>query len=313
MPVPSEEGLYNPFAPEFEMEETPASSPTRIAPKPPASKAKRRTLPFRRIFTRNVMLTLFSRGLLAMHIGTFGNLWYIFLSTPRDTDASLSSGVHFTGGLGLPPSRIGIVLSIIGGIGICFQFLLYPTMSQRFGTVLCYRASLLLFPFAYFLAPFLALLPSSTAPPLPAAGFVVWVGILGVLFIHVLGRTFAMPSATILVNNCCPHPSVLSSVHGVAQSVSSGMRMLGPVMGGWGFALALRVRIVVIPFWALMVFSAMAVFVSYLIYEGNGHEIKLDGEEEAEEEKSEVTRLDVEVGGVVGKRENAGLAEVRTP
>ena len=144
-------------------------------------------------------------------------------------------------------------------------------------------------------------------------------GILGVLFIHVLARTFAMPSATILVNNCCPHPSVLSSIHGIAQSVSSGMRMLGPIFGGWGFALALQIRTVVLPFWVIMVFSALAVVLSLAIWEGDGHEIKLDGEEEEQEEepmkdeKPSVMKLDVEFASGVGYRENAGMAEIRTP
>ncbi len=114
-----------------------------------------------------------------------------------------------------------------------------------------------------------------------------------------------MPSATILVNNCCPHPSVLSTVHGVAQSVSSGMRMLGPLLGGWAFALALDMQFVAMPFWVMLVFSCLAATLSFWVREGDGHEIKLEGEEdeggEAEVSKREmVHKRDVEVsrGGV---------------
>jgi len=314
MPLPTEDSIYNPYhAPEMELEETPVSSPTRVVLKPPKSKKKINKLPFRRIFTRNVMITLFSRGVLAMHIGTFGNLWYIFLSTPRDKTSNASAhGIHFTGGLGLPPNRIGIVLSVIGGIGIFFQLMLYPAMSQKFGTTMCYRVSLLLFPIAYFLAPFLVLLPSSTLPPKPAAGFIIWGGILCVLFFHVLARTFAMPSATILVNNCCPHPSVLSSIHGVAQSVSSGMRMLGPIFGGWGFALALQIQVIGFPFWVIMLLSALACVLSLAVKEGDGHEIKMEGEEEEEEEEKLLQKINTDVTDVE-RRINAGMAEIRTP
>jgi hypothetical protein len=317
--IPTDDSPYNPFAPEMELQDTPMPSPTRTAPKPPPIKRKTVKLPFRRIFTRNVLITLFSRGLLAMHIGTFGNLWYIFLSTPRADNSSAESGsFHFTGGLGLPPSRIGIVLSIIGGIGIFFQLVAYPPLSQRYGTTTCYRLSLLLFPPAYFLAPFLVLLPSSTPIPLPASGFFIWAGILGILLFHVMGRTFAMPAATILVNNCCPHPSVLSTIHGVAQSVSSGMRMLGPVFGGWGFALALNWKFVAMPFWAAMVLSAFACVLSLAVYEGDGHEIKLEGdEEEADDEvveKPMVERIDVEVANSsVGRRAHPSASGEQTP
>jgi hypothetical protein len=312
-PIPTEDSPYNPFAatsPDVELRDSPISSPTaRSTLKPPTKKqlqAKRNKLPFRRIFTRNVIITLLSRGLLAMHIGTFGNLWYIFLSTPRFDNSTSKSAFGFTGGLGLPPNRIGIVLSIIGGIGIFFQLLAYPRGQAHFGTTLCYRVSLMLFPIAYFLAPFLVILPSTTPPSMPASGVIIWLGILGVLLIHVLARTFAMPSATILVNNCCPHPSVLSSIHGVAQSVSSGMRMLGPVFGGWSFALALDWKFVAMPFWVMAVFSALAIILSFWVYEGDGHEIKMEGEEEEEaeaeivldEEREEKDRTgEVEVGG----------------
>jgi MFS family permease len=254
-------------------------------------------LPFRRIFTRNVIITLLSRGVLAAHIGCFQNILYIFLSTPRAKDGNQESKIFFTGGLALPPNRIGIVLSIIGSIGIFFQLMAYPPLAAKFGTIICYRTSLLLFPFAYFIAPFMAIMPSSTLPPLPSSGIFVWGGILAVLFLHVLGRTFAMPSATILVNNCCPHPSVLSTVHGIAQTVSSGMRMLGPLFGGWSFALALNWEFVAMPFWAMMVFSVFAATLSWWVYEGDGHEIKLEGEEDEaeEEEKLMVQRHDIEI------------------
>jgi MFS family permease len=252
-----------------------------------------------------------------MHIGTFGNLWYVFLSTPRQDNSSPElSAFQFTGGLGLPPSRIGIILSIIGGIGIFFQLVAYPTLSQIYGTTLCYRVSLLLFPVAYFFAPFLVLLPSSNPIPLPASGVIIWAGILGILFLHVMGRTFAMPSATILVNNCCPHPSVLSTVHGVSQSVSSGMRMLGPIFGGWGFALALNLKFVAMPFWAAMILSGLACLLSLAVFEGDGHEIKLDGDEAIEdmtEIKDKVEKTDVELAnGVLERREHSSASGNRS-
>jgi hypothetical protein len=187
---------------------------------------------------------------------------------------------HFTGGLGLPPATLGLAMSILGGVGIAIQLFLYPTLSHKFGTVSCFRFSLLLFPIVYFIAPFLAILPSTTKPPLPAAGVVVWTGILTFLGLHVAARMFAMPSATILVNNCCPHPSVLSTVHGVSQSVASGMRMLGPLLGGWGFGLGLKAGVVGAAFWALMGFSSLGALFGMLAQEGSGHEIVLEGDED---------------------------------
>ena len=92
----------------------------------------------------------------------------------------------------------------------------------------CFRYSLALFPLAYLLAPYLALLPSTTAPPQPASGVLIWLAISLVLTLQVSARTFALPASIILVNNASPHPSVLGTIHGVGQSVSSAMRTLGP-------------------------------------------------------------------------------------
>ncbi|KAI7551014.1 hypothetical protein KC331_g2822 [Hortaea werneckii] len=196
----------------------------------------KRKLSFGRIWTRNVLCTLLSHGLLAMHVGTFNALWFVFLSTPRylaeskneaDDSKTLSlppnyqphAPFTFTGGLALPPPSIGTALAILGVIGITLQLLLYPPLSFRLGTTTSLRASLLLFPVAYFLAPYLSIIPSTSPPPGPATGPWIWLYITLVLSVQVLARTFALPSTTILVNNASPHPSVLGTVHGVAQSV----------------------------------------------------------------------------------------------
>lgn len=175
-------------------------------------------------------------------------------------------------------------MSVLGAVGIVIQLFVYPGVSHALGTVSTFRASLLIFPIVYFVTPFLAIVPSSTPFPEAAGGVWVWICIFGFLGLHVLARTFAMPSATILVNNCCPHPSVLSSIHGVAQSVSSGMRMLGPIVGGWGFGVGLNAGIVGAAFWALMGVASLGTLVGLCAREGSGHEIVLEGDEVWDEE-----------------------------
>ncbi|QSS49786.1 NAD dependent epimerase/dehydratase [Histoplasma capsulatum var. duboisii H88] len=56
----------------------------------------------------------------------------------------------------------------------------------------------------------------------------VWISVVVVLFLQVLSRTFTLPASIILLNNCSPHPSVLATVHGIAQSVPSASRTTGP-------------------------------------------------------------------------------------
>lgn len=269
-------------------------SPTSNTPTPPEIQRK---LPFRRIWTRNLVLTFIAHGLLAMHVGTFNNLWFVFLSTPR-YDASAHDNPHdkhilalphgykphapftFTGGLALPPPSIGTALAILGVIGISMQLLLFPKISFKLGTTRSFRLSLLLFPFSYFLAPYLAVIPSSSSPPEQASGAWIWLGITLVLAVQVTARTFALPSTAILVNNCCPHPSVLGSVHGIAQSVSSLTRTIGPVLAGWLYGIGLNKGMVGLAWWSMSCVALVGAVAGRFVKEGSGHEIWLEGEKE---------------------------------
>ncbi len=268
----------------------------------------RRKLPFRRIWTSNVLFTLVSHGLMAMHVGTFNNIWFVFLSTPRydpalqphqprSADAEPGQPLQtlppnyrphlpfiFTGGLALPPPSIGTALAILGVIGITLQLLLYPRLSFRLGTTRSFRLALLLFPLSYYLAPYLAAIPSTTPPPGQATGILVWAGITVVLCVQVLARTFALPAAAILVNNSCPHPSVLGTLHGIAQSVSSATRTVGPVLFGWLYGVGLEKGVVGTAWWFMGGVAVLGAVAGRLVREGDGHEIWLEGEREDEEE-----------------------------
>lgn len=171
-------------------------------------------------------------------------------------------------------------MATLGALGIALQLLLYPLLSARLGTIVSWRVFLTFFPFAYFAVPFLSLVPSATEPPAPKSGVQVWVALAGVLALQVLGRTFALPAQTILVNNCTPHPSVLGTVHGVGQSVSSFARTVGPVVGGVLYGLGLDKGVVGGVWWGLSGVAVGGFVASFFVREGNGHEIWLEGDEE---------------------------------
>jgi len=275
---------------------TPSSSSS--SPSSPRSKRSRPTarytqrLPFRRIFTRNVTFTLLSHSVMAFHVGTFQSLWFVFLSTPV-YDPSLPSAPRqnlpflFTGGIGLPPRSVGMAMAILGTFGITLQLFLYPSLSARLGTLRSWRIFLLFFPVTYFLVPYLSLVPSTDPPPHHKSGAAVWLSIAAVLFCQVVGRTFALPAQTILVNNCTPHPSVLGTLHGLAQSVSSLTRTVGPMLCGYLYGLGLKNGVVGAVWWGLSAVALCGSSVSLLVREGDGHEIWLEGDAIDEEEKEE--------------------------
>ncbi|KAM7221353.1 MFS general substrate transporter [Rhypophila decipiens] len=265
-------------------------TPSDDADKPKPSRPRyTQRLPSRRIFTRNVVFTLLASSTIGFHIGTFNSLWFVFLSTPvydpakpPESPSALDRNLPFifTGGMGLQPREVGMAMAILGVLGIFLQLTVYPWLSARLGTIRSWRIFLLFFPFTYFLVPFLSLVPSSSGPPQPKDGMAVWLSIAGVLALQVVGRTFALPAQTILVNNCTPHPSVLGTLHGIAQSVSSLARTIGPIFCGFLYGFSLAHGVIGVAWWFLSGIAICGFLTSLLVWEGDGHEIWLEGDEE---------------------------------
>lgn len=242
-------------------------------------------LPLCGLLRRNVLATFLAHGLMAGHISAFQNLWFLFLSTPRFDSANPKPLNHtprppifFTGGLGLSPIFIGTAIGLNGFIGLMLQFGVYSWITSKLGVVHTYRYALAVFPLTYAIAPFLSLLPTSSASPHAADGPWIWLGICTLLLVVVTGRTFAQPSSLLLINNCTPHPSVLSTVHSIAQSLSAGCRTLGPLIFSSLYGEGLKIGVVGMAWWILMVEAFAAFGASWLLYEGNGHEVQLEGD-----------------------------------
>ncbi|KAJ5960202.1 uncharacterized protein N7479_007352 [Penicillium vulpinum] len=247
------------------------SSParSRVHPQP------RKKIGFRQIWTRNVILTLVAHFLLAFHTSAFNSMTFVFLPAPRAPENSRQGLFHFGGGLGLPSSRVGLATAIIGLIGLPLQIFLYPLVQTKLGTLTSFRMFLPFSPIAYVLMPFLAILPRIS--------WIVWPSFTFVVSLQVISRTFILPAAIILVNNCVTDPSILGTVHGVAQSISSAARTLGPFLGGWGLGLGLQNNMIGAVWWALAVESLIGWAMLWNIYEGKGIERKKYETEEDEE------------------------------
>ncbi|OJK03937.1 hypothetical protein ASPACDRAFT_13041, partial [Aspergillus aculeatus ATCC 16872] len=236
---------------------SPIRSRARPRPKRPS---------FWQIWTPNVLLTLLVQFLLAFHTSAFNSMTFTFLPTPRAPEGNRKGFFRFSGGLGLPSSRVGMATAIIGIIGLPLQIFIYPRVQGYLGTLTSFRTFLPFSPLAYALMPFLLVLPR--------VAWMVWPAFTLVVGLQVVSRTFALPAAVILVNNCVTDASVLGTIHGVAQSISSGARTLGPMIGGWGLGLGLEHNFVGGIWWALALEALIGWFALFMIYEGKGIERK---------------------------------------
>ncbi|KAL4885511.1 hypothetical protein BJY04DRAFT_205289 [Aspergillus karnatakaensis] len=255
---------------------------SRSAPSSPLrSRIPRRTKrpSLRQIWTPNVLLTLCVQFLLAFHTSAFNTLTFTFLPSPRASEEHQKSFFRFGGGLGLPSSRVGLATAIIGFIGLPLQIFVYPRVQSKLGTLTSFRAFLPFSPLSYALMPFLVLIPN-----LP---YLVWPAFVVVVGLQVVSRTFALPASVILVNNCVTDPSILGTVHGVAQSVSSAARTIGPLLGGWGLGLGLEYDLVGGVWWALAFEALLGWFLLGTIYEGRGIDRRREGLIDEDEEERE--------------------------
>lgn len=181
-------------------------------------------------------------------------------------------------------------MAILGSIGITLQLFVYPIVNARIGTVRSWRIFLYCFPIAYILIPFLSLIPSTTPPPAQKTGPPIWTALTSLLLIVTTARTFANPASTILINNCSPHPSVLGTIHGIGQTASSAARTVAPALGGWLYGQGLEIGCVGLAFWTLAGMAGVVCLASNFVREGDGHEIRLEGDDEAEEEAERINR-----------------------
>ncbi|KIW12300.1 hypothetical protein PV08_09577 [Exophiala spinifera] len=215
----------------------------------------------RRIYSKNVILTLLSHHLLALHLSAFNALVFLFLPAPRSDNNEARLPFSFAGGLGLSSERVGLATAIIGVIGFPLQIALYPKLNSKLGTLPSYKLFLPFSIASYFLMPYLALLPDKA--------YLVWPALTVALALQVISRTFALPGQTILVNNCTPHPSVLGTIHGLAQSISSGARTVGPTLSGWLLGVGLGNNCVGAVWWGIAAVAALNWCLLWLIYEGD--------------------------------------------
>lgn len=215
----------------------------------PIDRETKAPTPLKAILSRNVMLCMLQRFLQSLHVSSFNSILFTLLPTPRADSSHFHLPFAFSGGLGLSSKKMGFANTTIGMIGIPLQLVIYPRLIGVVGVRQSYRVFLPLSILAYFSLPYLVLLPENMA--------IVWTCLSLVLSMHVLSRTFVNPATMLLVNDCAPSADVLGTVHGLASSISSGARILGPTVGGWMLGWGLGHNMVGLPLWCLGVVALL--------------------------------------------------------
>jgi len=173
------------------------------------------------------MMIIFQYGLLALHNTTHDQIFLSYLvSEFKD------------GGLGLDPGHFAQLIALMCLAQIAFQFYLYPNIGPplgRFSHLAMFRIGCALFIPSYLSVTLYRHFASADND--------------GSLFIMVLlsistairycGTTFSYTSVAVLLNYMSP-PHVVSLSNGMAQSIVSLARFIGPIFGGYLWSVSVQ-------------------------------------------------------------------------
>ena len=201
---------------------------------------------YRQIFSRQSNLNLLTYSILALHSLAYDQLLPIFMHYPQQTNRSTNPDVSFpfkfSGGFGLDSNRIGLLFTVYGIAGMLIQFFVFPPLARHYGVLPCLKVVTAMFPFAYIITPFTALLPTPTTQQ---------IGLLIVMVIKCWASIFAFPCTNILLTNSAVSLRVLGTLNGVAVSISGIGRAIGPVLGGYAFSVGAERGYGILPWWIL--------------------------------------------------------------
>lgn len=176
-------------------------------------------------------------------------------------DPNVSLPLKFAGGFGIGSRRIGAIFTFFSISSTLCQFLVFPPLARYLGVLRCLRIAFLIFPFVYFITPFISLLPTQSSKQ---------VAMVILLMIRGVGGTFAFPTSTIMLTNSASSLRVLGTLNGLATSVSAIGRAIGPAIGGSLFTLGVKHGYIIVPFWTLSAISLLASIPTWWLVEGKG-------------------------------------------
>ncbi|KAF2678402.1 MFS general substrate transporter [Lentithecium fluviatile CBS 122367] len=196
-----------------------------------------------KVITRTVLTFVVALGIFTYHSMTYDHLLPIFLQDKRADDVSsftLSPSTSLAGGLGIPLQDVGIIMSINGLVQLFIQGAIFPVLASWFGVWKLLVLVTIGHPIAYFVVPFLPLLPQSLVYP----------GIYACLTLRSLTSIVAYPLLLIMVKEAAPAPSHLGRINGLAASTGAACRTMASPIAGLLYGLSIEMHFTPLAWWA---------------------------------------------------------------
>ena len=242
---------------------------------------------YREVFSRQSNLNLLTYSILALHSLAYDQLLPVFMHYPQQTDRDTNPEVRlpfkFTGGFGLNSDRIGLLFTVYGIVGVFIQFFAFPPLARHYGSLPCLKVVTAMLPIAYIITPFTALLPTPEAQQL---------GMVAIMTFKCWAGIFAFPCTIILLTNSAVSLRVLGTLNGVAVSISSIGRAVGPAIGGFTFTVGVDMGYGILPWWILGAFGILGAITPWWLVELEGFGDDKDDSDNTESGQDEAVLQD---------------------
>ncbi|KAE9978816.1 hypothetical protein BLS_000283 [Venturia inaequalis] len=187
-----------------------------------------------KVFTKNVIMLTVALGVFTYHSMTYDHLMPIFFQDKRtNVDHQLS------GGLGLKTQAVGVIMSINGLIALFVQGVIFPLMAEWLGVWRLFVLVTIGHPIAYFIVPYLIVLPHSW----------LYTGIYASLFVRNCLSILAYPLILILIKEAAPSASCLGKINGLAASTGGACRTMASPIAGILYGVGSQMRFTPLAWW----------------------------------------------------------------
>ncbi|KAH7139459.1 major facilitator superfamily domain-containing protein [Dendryphion nanum] len=205
-----------------------------------------------KVITKPVIMFVAALGIFTYHSMTYDHLLPIFLQDKRANDVSAFNlpSSSFGGGLGLSIQDVGIIMSFNGIIQLIVQGVVFPLMASWFGIWRLLIICTIGHPLAYFIVPYLPLLPESW----------LYSGIYTCLSIRSLFSILAYPLLLIMIKEAAPSPGCLGKINGLAAATGAACRTMASPVAGLLYGLSIEYHFTPLAWWA----SALVALVGVL-------------------------------------------------
>jgi hypothetical protein len=165
---------------------------------------------------------------------TYDHLMPIFFQDTRVLPSS-----ELSGGLGLSTQDVGLIMSVNGLIALFVQGLIFPFMASWLGVWKLLLLVTIGHPLAYFVMPYLVLLPASH----------LHLGIYACLLLRNFFSILAYPLLLIMIKEAAPSPSHLGKINGLAASTGGACRTVASPVAGILYGLGTEMRFTPLAWW----------------------------------------------------------------